>query len=60
MIAEIKVLRRGKVRRAKLYYMRQLGGKKARIKELRRDVKEPKAGKGQNNIQEEATPESGE
>jgi large subunit ribosomal protein L19 len=34
-VAEIKVLRRGKVRRAKLYYLRKLRGKKARIKELR-------------------------
>ena len=34
-IAEIKVLRRGKVRRAKLYYLRQVRGKKARIKEKR-------------------------
>ncbi len=34
-IAEIKVLRRGKVRRAKLYYLRELRGKKARIKEKR-------------------------
>jgi large subunit ribosomal protein L19 len=34
-IAEIKVLRKGKVRRAKLYYLRQLKGKKARIKEKR-------------------------
>lgn len=32
-IAEIKVLKRGKVRRAKLYYLRGLVGKKARIKE---------------------------
>jgi large subunit ribosomal protein L19 len=34
-LAEIKVLRRGKVRRAKLYYLRQVRGKKARIKEKR-------------------------
>ncbi len=34
-IAAIHVLRRGKVRRAKLYYLRKLRGKKARIKELR-------------------------
>ena len=34
-IAEIKVLKRGKVRRAKLYYLRDLVGKKARIKERR-------------------------
>ncbi len=34
-IAEIKILRKGKVRRAKLYYLRGLRGKKARIKEKR-------------------------
>ncbi len=33
MIAGIKVKRRGDVRRAKLYYLRGLTGKKARIKE---------------------------
>ena len=32
-IAEVKVLKHGKVRRAKLYYLRELVGKKARIKE---------------------------
>ena len=32
-IVSIKVLKRGKVRRAKLYYMRGLSGKAARIKE---------------------------
>ena len=31
MIDSIKVVRRGKVRRAKLYYLRALRGKKARI-----------------------------
>lgn len=34
-IEKIEVTRRGKVRRAKLYYMRKLRGKAARIKELR-------------------------
>ena len=33
MIADIKVKRRGDVRRAKLYYMRERRGKAARIKE---------------------------
>ena len=33
MIDSIRVLRRGKVRRAKLYYLRGLRGKKARISE---------------------------
>ncbi len=33
MIDSIKIVRRGKVRRAKLYYLRGLRGKKARITE---------------------------
>ncbi|KUO95089.1 50S ribosomal protein L19 [Ferroacidibacillus organovorans] len=32
-IDKLEVMRRGKVRRAKLYYLRNLRGKKARIKE---------------------------
>jgi large subunit ribosomal protein L19 len=32
-VADIKVKRRGDVRRAKLYYLRDLSGKAARIKE---------------------------
>ncbi|AFI28287.1 50S ribosomal protein L19 [Bacillus sp. JS] len=35
-IAKIEVVRYGKVRRAKLYYLRELRGKAARIKEIRR------------------------
>ncbi|KAA0548179.1 50S ribosomal protein L19 [Bacillus sp. BGMRC 2118] len=35
-IAQIEVIRHGKVRRAKLYYLRDLRGKAARIKEIRR------------------------
>jgi large subunit ribosomal protein L19 len=34
-IAAIAVVKRGKVRRARLYYLRGLVGKKARIKELK-------------------------
>jgi len=34
-IAKLEVTRRGKVRRAKLYYLRNLRGKAARIKEIR-------------------------
>ena len=34
-LESIKVSRRGRVRRAKLYYLRDLRGKKARIKERR-------------------------
>ncbi|MBA4544017.1 MULTISPECIES: 50S ribosomal protein L19 [Thermoactinomyces] len=33
-IEKIEVIRRGKVRRAKLYYLRKLRGKAARIKEI--------------------------
>ncbi len=35
-IENIEVVRRGKVRRAKLFYLRNLRGKAARIKELRK------------------------
>ncbi|NLT95751.1 MAG: 50S ribosomal protein L19 [Clostridia bacterium] len=35
-IDKITVLRRGRVRRAKLYYLRQLSGKAARIKDVRK------------------------
>ncbi len=35
MLAEIKVVRRGRVRRAKLYYLRHLTGKATRIKEMK-------------------------
>ncbi|CAM3080317.1 50S ribosomal protein L19 [Filibacter tadaridae] len=34
-IVKLEVTRRGKVRRAKLYYLRNLRGKAARIKEIR-------------------------
>jgi large subunit ribosomal protein L19 len=36
-IAKIEVVTKGRVRRAKLYYLRDLRGKKARIKERRED-----------------------
>ena len=35
LVESVEVKRRGDVRRAKLYYLRELRGKKARIKELR-------------------------
>jgi len=35
MLESIKVVRHGRVRRAKLYYLRQLSGKAARIRERR-------------------------
>ena len=36
VVAKIQVVRRGKVRRAKLYFLRELRGKAARIKEKER------------------------
>ena len=35
MIERVQVVRRGEVRRSKLYYLRQLSGKAARLKEKR-------------------------
>lgn len=35
LVAKVEVVRHGKVRRAKLYYLRKLSGKAARIKEKR-------------------------
>ena len=43
LIAEIAVVRRGDVRRAKLYYLRGRSGKSARIAERARDVETTKA-----------------
>ncbi|MGH9886945.1 MAG: 50S ribosomal protein L19 [bacterium] len=44
MLAEINVLRRGRVRRAKLYYLRNLTGKATRIREKRVRVAVPETG----------------
>src|SRR5207253_694066 len=41
MIAEVHVVRRGRVRRAKLYYLRHLTGKASRIKEKKVRVAVP-------------------
>ena len=44
MLAEITVVRRGRVRRAKLFYLRNVTGKSARIKERKVRVVVPPAG----------------
>ena len=44
MIGDIQVVRRGRVRRAKLYYLRQLTGKATRIKEKKSRVIVPTTG----------------
>ena len=41
LVEKVEVGRHGKVRRAKLYYLRHLSGKAARIKEKRVSRKEP-------------------
>lgn len=58
-IETIEVVRKGVVRRAKLYYMRELKGKAARIKEkLDFKKKEPKASKAKEPAQEAKKVES--
>ena len=44
MLGEIAVVRRGRVRRAKLYYLRQLTGKATRIREKKTRVAVPASG----------------
>lgn len=44
MVAEITVVRRGRVRRAKLFYLRGVTGKSARIKEKKVRVAVPATG----------------
>ena len=44
MLAEIIVVRRGRVRRAKLYYLRNLTGKATRIREKKTRVAVPETG----------------
>ena len=44
MLAEINVVRRGRVRRAKLYYLRNLTGKATRIREKKTRAVVPETG----------------
>jgi large subunit ribosomal protein L19 len=44
MIGDLTIVRRGRVRRAKLYYLRQLTGKATRIKERKVRVVVPSEG----------------
>ncbi|MBF0317610.1 MAG: 50S ribosomal protein L19 [Nitrospirae bacterium] len=45
IIKEIQVVKRGDVRQAKLYYLRDKKGKDAKIKEKARDIRRPVAAK---------------
>ncbi len=47
MLADIKVVRRGRVRRAKLFYLREVTGKAARIAEKKSRVQVPATGEAQ-------------
>ena len=55
-VEDIKVVRRGRVRRAKLYYLRDLRGKKARLTERRVDASklEAEATAGQKAMLDQA------
>ncbi len=44
MLAEVNVIRRGRVRRAKLYYLRHLTGKATRIRERKTHIAVPETG----------------
>jgi len=55
-LEKVEVLRPGRVRRAKLYYLRGLTGKAARIKEKRRPLGE-KAAEAEAEAEEEAEEE---
>ena len=50
-IARIEVVSRGDVRRAKLYYLRQRRGKRARIRELRAPVQAPVGSPGEGTAE---------
>jgi large subunit ribosomal protein L19 len=49
MIAEVLVLRRGRVRRAKLFYLRSLAGKATRIREKKTKVAVPETTTAESN-----------
>ena len=55
-ITSIQVVRRGVVRRAKLYYLRGRTGKRARIAERARESVRPDAVRARNNAQREVEP----
>jgi large subunit ribosomal protein L19 len=56
MIAEINVLRRGRVRRAKLYYLRHLTGKATRIREKKGRISIPVTGTAAEPTPSESVP----
>ena len=58
-IAKIEVLRHGKVRRAKLYFLRKKLGKAGRLKEVRKDTaKAPRAAVAPQSVAADSSPEA--
>src|SRR5512134_3061454 len=57
-IDRIEVLKRGDVRRAKLYYLRGKKGKETKVKEKAREVKVPKAAQAAQAAQTAGTSET--
>jgi large subunit ribosomal protein L19 len=57
-ITSIEVVRRGVVRRAKLYYLRGRTGKRASIAERARESVRPDGARGRNNARRETEPAS--
>lgn len=61
MIDKIEVVKRAKIRRAKLYYLREAKGKKARLKTKEMGVEIPEEEPAQETVsKEEPTPETTE
>ena len=58
-ISRIEIVRRGKIRRAKLYYLRDRVGKAARVKERLEQRGRVKAGAGQAEERDAAAADSG-
>lgn len=58
LIASIDVKRKGKVRRAKLYYLRELSGRKARIKEKLVDKNKAVKAEAKKPVAKKAAPKA--
>ena len=57
-VANVEVVRRGKVRRAKLYYLRDRVGKSTRLKEIRTPSKKERAAQTAREAETAETPEA--
>ena len=57
MLESIKLIRKGKVRRSKLYYLRQRSGKSARIAEKKDLIKKPEQSLKEDNVEQKKVKE---